>query len=283
MRSNARWLTVLATLFAACAALPVLAIVTRGLAPGTGATWTHLANTVLPGYVANTLALVVLVALGAAVGGTVSGWLIARRRFPGSGFLEWALMLPLAMPSYVMAYAYTDFLQYAGPLQTALRAMFGWSRQDYWFPDVRSLGGAATMFVFALYPYVYLLARTAFIERPPALMEAARTLGLDRRQAFWRVELAAGASGHCRRHRAGPDGDAGRLRNGRVLRRRHVHHGHLPRVVLARRSRGRRATGHGTARLRDRSRSPWNVRHAARGARPAVRAASRRRASRRPG
>jgi iron(III) transport system permease protein len=175
--------------FAACAALPVLAIVTRGLAPGTGATWIHLANTVLPGYVANTLALVVLVALGAAVGGTISGWLIARRRFPGSAFLEWALMLPLAMPSYVMAYAYTDFLQYAGPLQTALRMMFGWSRQDYWFPDVRSLGGAATMFVFALYPYVYLLARTAFIERPPALVEAARTLGLDRRQAFWRVEL----------------------------------------------------------------------------------------------
>ena len=189
MRGNARWLTALAMFFAACAALPVLAIVTRGLAPGTGATWIHLANTVLPGYVANTLALVVLVALGAAVGGTVSGWLVARRRFPGSGFLEWALMLPLAMPSYVMAYAYTDFLQYAGPLQSALRVMFGWSRQDYWFPDVRSLGGAATMFVFALYPYVYLLARTAFIERPPALIEAARTLGLDRRQAFWRVEL----------------------------------------------------------------------------------------------
>lgn len=176
-------------LFAVCAALPVFAIVTRGLVPGTGATWIHLANTVLPGYVANTLALVGLVALGAAVGGTVSGWLIARRRFPGSGFLEWALMLPLAMPSYVMAYAYTDFLQYAGPLQSALRGMFDWSRQDYWFPDVRSLGGAATMFVFALYPYVYLLARTAFIERPPALVEAARTLGLDRRQAFWRVEL----------------------------------------------------------------------------------------------
>jgi iron(III) transport system permease protein len=189
VRGNARWLTALVMLFAACAALPVLAIVTRGLAPGTGATWIHLANTVLPGYVANTLMLVVLVALGAAVGGTASGWLIARRRFPGSGFLEWALMLPLAMPSYVMAYAYTDFLQYAGPMQTALRATFGWSRQDYWFPDVRSLGGAATMFVFALYPYVYLLARTAFIERPPALMEAARTLGLNRSQAFWRVEL----------------------------------------------------------------------------------------------
>ena len=93
MRGNARWLTALAMLFAACAALPVLAIVTRGLAPGTGATWIHLANTVLPGYVANTLALVVLVALGAAVGGTVSGWLIARRRFPGADRPGFALGL----------------------------------------------------------------------------------------------------------------------------------------------------------------------------------------------
>jgi iron(III) transport system permease protein len=88
-----------------------------------------------------------------------------------------------------MAYAYTDFLQYAGPLQTWLRGAFGWGRGDYWFPDVRSLPGAAAMFVFTLYPYVYLLARTAFVERPAALVEAARTLGLDRRAAFWRVEL----------------------------------------------------------------------------------------------
>ena len=189
MTGSHRWLTALAMLLAACAALPVLAIITRGLAPGTGATWAHLGATVLPGYLVNTLLLVLVVSLGTAIGGTASGWLIARRRFPGSSFLEWALLLPLAMPSYVMAYAYTDFLQYAGPLQSALRALFGWSRQDYFFPDVRSLGGAATMFVFALYPYVYLLARTAFIERPPALVEAARTLGLNRRQAFWRVEL----------------------------------------------------------------------------------------------
>ena len=93
------------------------------------------------------------------------------------------------MPSYVMAYAYTDFLQYAGPVQSALRDAFGWTRQDYWFPDVRTLPGAAAMFVFTLYPYVFLLARTAFLERSPALVEAARTLGLDRRRAFWRVEL----------------------------------------------------------------------------------------------
>ena len=85
------------------------------------------------------------------------------------------------MPAYVMAYAYTDFLQYAGPVQTSLREAFGWTREDYWFPEIRSVPGAAAMFVFTLYPYVFLLARTAFLERSPALIEAARTLGLDRR------------------------------------------------------------------------------------------------------
>jgi len=189
MHGSRRWFATLAVALGLLAVLPVAAIVGRGMAPGAGDTWAHLAATVLPRYVGNTLALVVLVGAGVAIGGTAAGWLVARRRFPGSAVFAWALLLPLAMPSYVMAYAYTDFLQYAGPVQTALRDAFGWSRGDYWFPDVRSLEGAATMFVFTLYPYVFLLARTAFLERPEALVEAARTLGLDRRRAFWRVEL----------------------------------------------------------------------------------------------
>jgi iron(III) transport system permease protein len=186
---NRRWLTACAAVLVLLGVLPVAAIVGRGLAFGAGDTWAHLAQTVLPRYVGNTLALVLLVGAGVAIGGTAAGWLVARHRFPGSRVFAWALLLPLAMPSYVMAYAYTDFLQYAGPAQSALRALFGWSRQDYWFPDVRTLPGAAAMFVFTLYPYVFLLARAAFLERPPALVEAARTLGLDRRSAFWRVEL----------------------------------------------------------------------------------------------
>ena len=189
MTGNRRWLTACAAVLVLLGVLPVAAIVGRGLAFGAGDTWAHLAQTVLPRYVGNTLALVLLVGAGVAIGGTAAGWLIARHRFPGSRVFAWALLLPLAMPSYVMAYAYTDFLQYAGPAQSALRALFGWSRQDYWFPDVRTLPGAAAMFVFTLYPYVFLLARAAFLERPPALVEAARTLGLDRRSAFWRVEL----------------------------------------------------------------------------------------------
>jgi iron(III) transport system permease protein len=184
-----RTFVAVAVALALAAALPVVAVVARGIAPGAGATWEHLAGTVLARYVGNTLALVALVGAGVAFGGTLTGWAIAQFRFRGSAFFEWALLLPLAMPAYVMAYAYTDLLQYAGPVQTALRHAFGWTRGDYWFPDVRSLAGAATIFVFTLYPYVYLLARTAFLERPAALVEAARTMGLGRRQAFWRVEL----------------------------------------------------------------------------------------------
>ena len=182
-------LAVVAVTLAVLATLPVAAVLGLGLAPGHGGVWSHLAATVLPEFVANTLALVALVGAGVAFGGTVTAWLITHRRFPGARFFEWALLLPLAVPAYVMAYAYTDWLEYAGPVQTALRHAFGWSRGNYWFPDIRSLGGAAAMFVAVLYPYVYLLARTAFLERPASLTEAARTMGLDARRTFWRVDL----------------------------------------------------------------------------------------------
>jgi len=182
-------LVAVAVVLAALAALPVAAVLVQGLAPGHGHVWAHLAATVLPGFVANTLALVVLVGAGVAFGGTVTAWLVTNRRFPGARLFEWALLLPLAMPAYVMAYAYTDWLDYAGPVQTALRQAFGWAKGDYWFPDVRSLPGAAAMFIAVLFPYVYVLARTAFLERPVSLIEAARTMGLDARRAFWRVDL----------------------------------------------------------------------------------------------
>jgi iron(III) transport system permease protein len=109
--------------------------------------------------------------------------------FPGRRLFAWALVLPLAMPAYVMAYAYTDFLQFVGPLQTALRETFGWQHGDYWFPDIRTLPGAVLMFVCVLYPYVYLLARTAFLERASGMLEAARTLGMGPWRAFFAVSL----------------------------------------------------------------------------------------------
>jgi iron(III) transport system permease protein len=188
MRSRSP-LVAVAVVLAALAAVPVIAVLSEGVTPGHGGIWAHLAATVLPGFIANTLALVVLVGAGVAFGGTLTAWLVTHRRFPGARFFEWALLLPLAVPSYVMAYAYTGWLDYAGPVQSALRRTFGWSKGDYWFPDVRSLAGAAAMFIAVLYPYVYLLARTAFLERPASLIEAARTMGLDARRAFWRIDL----------------------------------------------------------------------------------------------
>jgi iron(III) transport system permease protein len=119
----------------------------------------------------------------------LSAWLIASYRFPGHRVLQWALLLPLAMPAYVMAYAYTDTLQFSGPLQTALRAWTGWSASEYWFPEIRSLYGAAAMFAFALYPYVYLLARVAFLEQSRSAMEAGRLAGYSALGSFWRVAV----------------------------------------------------------------------------------------------
>jgi iron(III) transport system permease protein len=182
-------LPAIAVVLATLAALPVAAVLGLGLAPGHGAVWEHLAGTVLDRLLVNTVVLVALVGAGVAFGGTVTAWLVTNRRFPGARFFEWALLLPLAMPSYVLAYAYTSWLDYAGPVQSSLRQAFGWSKGDYWFPDVRSIGGAAAMFVAVLYPYVYLLARTAFLERPTSLIEAGRTMGLDARRAFWRIDV----------------------------------------------------------------------------------------------
>ncbi|GAB1426154.1 hypothetical protein MASR2M16_33880 [Thauera terpenica] len=109
--------------------------------------------------------------------------------FPGRRFYEWALVLPMAMPAYVMAYAYTDFLQFVGPVQSGLRAFFGWRAGDYWFPDVRTVGGAVTMFMFVLYPYCYILVRTAFLERAGGMLEAGRSLGLGPWGCFLHVSL----------------------------------------------------------------------------------------------
>jgi iron(III) transport system permease protein len=164
-------------------------------------TWAHLAATGLGRYVGNTALLLAGVACGVVSIGVVSAWLITAYRFPGRGILEWALMLPLAMPAYVMAYAYTDWLEFAGPVQTALRAATGWEAREYWFPQIRSLGGAAAMLSLALYPYVYLIARTAFLELSRSAIEAGRLAGLSAWGAFFRVAvplarpaIAAGAA-----------------------------------------------------------------------------------------
>ena len=169
-------------------ALPVLFVVFSVFGGATD-TWAHLAATALPRYVWNTVLLLLMVAWGVISMGVLSAWLVTVYRFPGRDTLEWALMLPLAMPAYVMAYAYTDWLQFTGPVQSALRGLTGWQAREYWFPEIRSLAGAAAMLSFALYPYVYLIARIAFNEMPRSAIEAARLAGLGAWPAFFRVAV----------------------------------------------------------------------------------------------
>ncbi|ABE57913.1 MULTISPECIES: ABC transporter permease [Chromohalobacter] len=157
-------------------ALPVITVLVHVLIPSR-AIWAHLADTVLTGYLTNTLWLALGVGIGTTVIGTGTAWLIAMCRFPGRRVFEWALLLPLAVPTYVIAYAYTDFLQYAGPLQGELRALFGWGHGDYVFPNIRSLGGATLLITLVLYPYVYLLTRAAFLEQSACVLDVGRTLG----------------------------------------------------------------------------------------------------------
>ncbi|MGO1872416.1 MAG: ABC transporter permease, partial [Halomonas sp.] len=157
-------------------ALPVLVVFAHIVMPTDGV-WQHLASTVLGRYLNNTFWLVVTVGLGTLIIGTGTAWLVVMCRFPGKRWFEWALLLPLAVPTYVIAYAYTDFLQFAGPLQSMLRDMFGWGYGDYYFPNVRSLGGAATVITLVLYPYVYLLARASFLEQSVCVLDVGRTLG----------------------------------------------------------------------------------------------------------
>jgi iron(III) transport system permease protein len=180
---------VAALLTAALVAVPILSVGSHLFGGGTGDTWAHLVATVLPDYVITTLWLCGGVGVSVTLLGVGSAWLVTRHEFAGRAVFEWALILPLAVPAYVMAYSYTDLLQYVGPVQTALREAFGWRRADYWFPDVRSTGGAVIMFSLVLYPYVYLMARTAFVERGGAMIEVARSLGLTPWQGFLRISL----------------------------------------------------------------------------------------------
>ena len=178
-----------AVVIAVLVALPVVTVVVMAMFP-TENIWPHLLDTVLPGYVINTLELMAGVALGTILIGVTAAWLITMCEFPGRRIFEWALVLPLAMPAYVVAYVYTDILEFAGPVQGLLRDLTGWNTgRDYWFPEIRSLGGAITIMTMALYPYVYLLARSAFLEQSSGVGEAARTLGCSAWAAFRRVSL----------------------------------------------------------------------------------------------
>jgi len=170
-------------------AAPLGAVVGIALGPGEDI-WSHLAGTVLMRYVAATVPLAAGVGLGVLVLGASTAWLVTLCRFPGRSWFEWGLLLPLAMPAYLAAYAYTDLLDYAGPVQTGLRGWFGWeTKGEYWFPQIRSLGGAMTFMTLVLYPYVYLLARAAFLEQSVGVLEMGRALGRGAWRVFFTIAL----------------------------------------------------------------------------------------------
>jgi iron(III) transport system permease protein len=181
-------LTLAAAALALLFALPLVVIVGHLFVPH-GETWKHLAETVLSRYVVNTLWLVFGVGVGSLVLGASAAWLVTMYRFPGRRVLEWALLLPLAVPGYAIAYAYAGLFDFAGPVQGALRAAFGLARGEYWFPEFRSLGGAAFILTLVLYPYVYMLARSAFLAQSICALEIGRTLGLGPFGVFLRVAL----------------------------------------------------------------------------------------------
>ncbi len=181
-----RW-AAFALLLALLVALPVAVVFASLFVPNIEV-WRHLASTVLPGYVVHTLILTAGVAVGVTMIGVGTAWLVTMCRFPGRRLFEWALMLPFAVPAYIIGYTYTDLLQYAGPLQTLLRDSMGWTRQDYWFPEIRSLGGAILVMTLVLYPYVYLLSRAAFLSQSSCLLDVSRTLGRNPWRHF--IEVA---------------------------------------------------------------------------------------------
>lgn len=171
-------------------ALPVLALGLTALSPAASSIWPHLVANVIPNALANTAMLLVGVGLLCSLIGVGTAWLVTQYEFPGRSAFEWLLVLPLAIPTYLTAYIYVEFLGFQGPLQTALRAVTGYrSLRDYWFPDPRNLAGAIFVMGIVLYPYVYLSVRALFGLQSATIVESARTLGAARGALFWRIGL----------------------------------------------------------------------------------------------
>jgi len=177
---------ILSVLIALLVIAPLLAVFSYLGAPTDGL-WGHLVETRLGEYLSNSLILVLGVGSLTLIAGTGTAWLVTLYRFPGRRLFEWLLVLPLAMPAYVLAYTYTDFFQFTGPVQTLIRDLTGWGWRDYWFPDIRSPFGAVVVLAAALFPYVYVAARAAFLSQSVCALEVSRTLGCSPWGMFWRV------------------------------------------------------------------------------------------------
>lgn len=168
---------------------PVLAIFFSAFSVDESGSFQHLIDTVLSTYISNSLLVIVYVVVLSILFALPSAWFVACCEFPTREKLQWMLMLPLAMPPYIIAIVYTDLLDFAGPVQLTIRALFDWQSSDYYFPDVRTLFGASVILALSLFPYLYLLLRGAFLTQSAGLFQAARTLGVPPLRAFWRVSI----------------------------------------------------------------------------------------------
>jgi iron(III) transport system permease protein len=181
--------TLAAAAAAALAGAPLVALVVAA-APGSAGLWSHLAEYVVPAALRDTLVLLAGVGALAALLGTATAWLVSAHDFPGRRFFDWALLLPLAVPTYIVTYAYLDVLHPVGPVQTLLRALLGYdSPRDFRLPDVRSMAGCIVLLGFVLYPYVYLTTRALFVMQAGSLVDVARLLGASGRTVFWLVAV----------------------------------------------------------------------------------------------
>ncbi len=188
-RPHHPWLKLFALLVSLVVLLPVLSLAYVALS-GTGEDWPHLVRNVLPGASVTTLYLMAMVAVATTVAGVASAWMVVAYEFPFRRTLSWALVLPLAVPSYLAAYAFGEFFEYSGPVQGLVRSLFGFqTARDYWFPDIRSAAGCALVLASVLYPYVYLTTRIVFLMQGRNIADVARTLGARPAKVFWRVLL----------------------------------------------------------------------------------------------
>lgn len=188
-REHLGWRILVLGVLCPLALSPIVALVVLAFR-GDPAVWSHLAANVLPRATAQTLILLAGVGLTTAIVGVGTAWLVTMCRFPGRKLFEWLLLLPLAVPTYIAAYLYVELLHFTGPLQSALRAAFGWqSVRDYWFPDVQTLPGAIFVFSCVLYPYVYLTTRATFLLQSMCVLDVSRTLGHGALGTFLRIAL----------------------------------------------------------------------------------------------
>lgn len=182
------WLMLISVFVALLLSLPVMVILTN-VVTGQASVWQHLIDTVLIDYISSSLILMLGVGAGSLLLGVPTAWLTSVCRFPGHKWLAWALLLPLAVPAYIIAYTYTGLLDFAGPVQTIIRDVTGLSYGDYWFFEVRSLPGAIVMLSLVLYPYVYLMSRAAFLEQSANTLEVSRSLGYSHTKSFFKLAL----------------------------------------------------------------------------------------------